>query len=94
MKNYFSSILAISKANNIIPVTIKVNNDHKRNNSYAKRFFKNESLEYAIKRDRDITFLHNSIMDSISIAYEAKIIPFNEFEPSSEDYWYDNCHLP
>ena len=40
LKNYFSSILAISKANNIIPVTIKINNDHNRNNSYAKDFLK------------------------------------------------------
>tara|TARA_A100001015_G_scaffold240704_1_gene274535 strand:- start:2224 stop:3522 length:1299 start_codon:yes stop_codon:yes gene_type:complete len=93
LKNYFSSILAISKANNIIPVTIKINNDHNRNNSYAKRFFKNENLEYAIQRDKNITDLHNFLMDSISVANKVKVIHFNEFEPSSKDYWYDNCHL-
>ena len=32
-------------------------------------------------------------MDSISFANEVKVIPFNEFQPSSQEYWYDNCHL-
>ena len=93
LKNYFSTILAVAKANNIVPFTIKINNDHNRKNSYAKRYFKEENLEYAIERDKKITFLHNSIMDSISIANKVKIIPFDEFEPSSQQYWYDNCHL-
>ena len=32
-------------------------------------------------------------MDSISTANGVKVIPFNEFQPSSQSYWYDNCHL-
>ena len=92
-KNYFSIILDIAKANNIIPFTVKINNDHNRKNSYAKRYFQGENLEYAINRDKEITLLHNSIMDSISFANEVKVIPFDEFQPSSQEYWYDNCHL-
>ena len=92
-KNYFSTILAIAKANNITPFTVKINNDHSRKNSFAKRYFQGENLEHAIKRDKKITQLHNSIMDSISTANGVKVIPFNEFQPSSQSYWYDNCHL-
>ena len=60
-KNYFSTILAIAKANNITPFTVKINNDHSRKNSYAKRYFQGENLEHAIKRDKKITQLqfHN-----------------------------------
>ena len=92
-KNYFSAILSISKANNIIPITVKINNDHNRKNSYAKRFFKEKSLKYAIARDKNITLLHNSIMDSISLANKVKTLPFDDFKPSSLEHWYDNCHL-
>ena len=42
-KNYFSTILAIAKANNITPFTVKINNDHSRKNSFAKRYFQGEN---------------------------------------------------
>ena len=92
-KNYFSTIITIAKANKIIPITIKVNNDHNRENSYAKRFYKDEALDYAIERDKITTQLHNFILDSISVANEIRIIPFDKFQPTSTEYWYDNCHL-
>tara|TARA_X000001036_G_scaffold221486_1_gene207272 strand:- start:465 stop:1283 length:819 start_codon:yes stop_codon:yes gene_type:complete len=93
LKNYFSSILFIAKKNNIIPVTLLINNDQSRKNSYAKKFIHEKNLNYAIERDKDITLLNNSIMDSISIANKVNVIPFDKFQPSSREYWYDNCHL-
>ena len=32
-------------------------------------------------------------MDSISKVNDVKIVPFNEFQPSSNNYWLDHCHL-
>ena len=32
-------------------------------------------------------------MDSISLANKVKILPFDDFKPSSLEHWYDNCHL-
>lgn len=93
LKNYFSSIIALAKANKITPVTILINNDHNRTNSYAKRVIVNEKLSYAIERDRKSTLLHNSIMDSISKVNDVKIIPFHEFQPSTKNHWLDHCHL-
>ena len=91
--NYFSSILFIAKKNNVIPVTLLINNDHSRKNSYAKRFVNEKNLNFAVERDRKITLMNNRIMDSISIANNVNVIPFDKFQPSSKEYWYDHCHL-
>ena len=93
LENYFSSIIAIAKANNIIPITIKANNDQYRANSYVMKNFINENHDYAITRENQATLLNNSIMDSISKINNVKIIPFDKFQASSDKFWLDHCHL-
>ena len=94
LKNYFSSIMTIAQANKITPVTILINDDHERTNSYTKKVLDSEKkINYGIERTRKCVTLNNSIMDSISKVNNVKIIPFNKFEPSTKDHWLDHCHL-
>ena len=93
LKNYFSSIISLSKQNNIIPITILFNMDHSRNNSLSKRYFKGEELNYAINRKKESLILHNRIMDSISVLNQVKVINFDKFKPKLETSWKDHCHL-
>lgn len=93
LKNYFLSIIAIAKANNIIPVAIKANNDQSRAKSYVMKNINDENRNYAIERESKSTLLNNSIMDSISKVNNVKIIPFDKFQASSDEYWIDHCHL-
>ena len=93
LQNYFSSIISISKYNDIQPVTILFNNDQNRNNSQARRYFEDEKMDFAIRKKNKSIKLHNSIMDSISNANNVNVIPFDKFEPSSKAYWTDQCHL-
>ena len=78
-KNYFSTIIATLKHNNIIPVTILFNDQQTRLNSKSNEYFYGDELEYSIKRRGRAIKLHNSIMDSISILNEVKVIEFNKF---------------
>lgn len=93
LENYLHSLVLLSKKNNIIPVTILFNMDHKRENSLSKKYFKGEELKYAINRKKKSNTLHNSIMDSISISNEIRVIYFNEFKPDTNSSWLDHCHL-
>ena len=93
LKHYFSTFLAIAKANNITPVAILINNDHNRENSVVKRTIPKERLDYAIRRTSKITMLNNAVIDSTSKANNVKVIPFDRFKPSSETFWIDHCHL-
>ncbi len=92
-ENYFSTIIATLKHNNIIPVTILFNDQQTRLNSKSNEYFYGDELEYSIKRRGRAIKLHNSIMDSISILNEVKVIEFNKFEPSEESSWIDGSHL-
>ena len=47
-ENYFESIISISKSRGIKPVTILFNTDNRRENSYAKKKFTGQELDYAI----------------------------------------------
>ena len=93
LENYFESIISISKSRGIIPVTILFNTDNRRENSYAKKKFTGQELDYAINSESKGVELHNSIMDSISKKHQIDIIPFNLFEPSEQNFWNDQCHL-
>ncbi len=66
-ENYFSTIIATLKHNNIISVTILFNDQQTRLNSKSNEYFYGDELEYSIKRRGRAIKLHNSIMDSIGI---------------------------
>ena len=93
LENYFKSIISISKANGIIPITILFNSSNERENSWAKRKFKGENLKTAIDTEQSSIRLHNAIMDSISQANQTFIIPFDKFEPLEKTSWTDQAHL-
>ena len=77
LQNYFSSIISISKHNDIQSVTILFNNDQNRSNSQARRYFEDEKMDFAIRKKNKSIKLHNSIMDSISNANNVNVIPFD-----------------
>jgi len=93
LKNYFSSLITLSKKNNITPVTILFNIDLNRKNSYAEKYFSGDNLAYAIKRKTQSIDLNNTIMDSISKHNKVGVINFDKFEPSEQKSWMDHCHL-
>lgn len=93
LENYFSSMISISKQNDIQPITILFNGDQNRSNSHAQKYFEGEKLDYAIRKKNESIELHNSIMDSISKVNNVNVIPFDKFQPSSNIYWKDHCHL-
>ena len=93
LENYFSSIISICKGKEIVPVTILFNRDYSRDITWGNEYWSIDQQKIAHKKDSISTSLHNAIMDSISRQNDIKVIEFNKFIPSSENFWSDVVHL-
>ncbi len=88
------NIISISKSAGANPIVILFNDDQDRKNSLAHKYFdKSINFAHAKSRSHQGININNGVMDSVSIALNVPVIPFDRWNPKSKESWIDHCHL-